>query len=77
MKFARITDGIVVEFLVAPSGFSLAQCFHPDILAQCVELSDDAQIGDTYTAPVVEETVVEEPVVDTPVVEETPPDTTA
>jgi hypothetical protein len=68
MKFARITDSIVVEFLVAPSGFSLNQCFHPDILAHCVEMPDSAQIGDTYTPPVVE----------TPVetLTETPPDAT-
>ena len=56
MKFARITDSIVVEFLVAPNGFSLNQCFHPDILAHCVEVSDDTLIGDTYTPPVAETT---------------------
>lgn len=54
MKIARITDSVVVEFLVAPNGFSLNQCFHPDILAHCVEVPDDTLIGDTYTPPVTE-----------------------
>jgi hypothetical protein len=74
MKTVRVNDGIIVEVLTAPSGFSLSACFHPDILAHCVEVPDEAQVGDTYTPAVVEEASV---VVETPVTEEAPPEAPA
>lgn len=67
MKTVRVNDGIIVEVLTAHSGFSLSECFHPDILAQTIEVADDVQVGDPV--PVVE-AVVETPV-ETPA--ETPP----
>ena len=72
MKTVRVNDGIIVEVLTAHSGFSLSECFHPDILAQTIQVDDDVQVGDPI--PVVEAPVIEEaPVVEeTPLVEETP-----
>ncbi len=55
MKAARIVDGIVVEIMVPAEGFSLAQCYHPAIIADCVFVDDFVQVGDAYVAPVVEE----------------------
>jgi hypothetical protein len=55
MKAARIVDGIVVEIMVPAEGFSLAQCYHPAIIADCVFVDDSVQVGDAYPAPVVEE----------------------
>jgi len=69
MKTVRVNNGIIVEVLTAHSGFSLSECFHPDILAQTIEVADDVQVGDPV--PVVEET----PVVEEAVVEETPVET--
>lgn len=63
MKTVRVNDGIIVEVLTAHSGFSLSECFHPDILAQTIQVADSVQVGDPVPVPVVE----------TPVVEETPP----
>ena len=65
---ARIIDGVVAEILVPVSGFTVEQCFHPDILAQCVDVPDSMQVGDVYP-PVVEETSVETPVETSPVTE--------
>jgi hypothetical protein len=76
---ARIQNGFVVEILTPVAGFTIDQCFHADIIAQCVDVSEGMKVGDVYP-PVVEAipVVVEEtPVVEEPsVVEETPPDTT-
>jgi len=55
MKAARIVDGIVFEILIPAEGFSLAQCYHPAIIADCVFVDDSVQVGDAYVAPVVEE----------------------
>ncbi len=45
MKNARIEKGIVVECLTPVPGFSLAQCFHPDIVATVETVSDEVQLG--------------------------------
>jgi hypothetical protein len=63
---ARIQNGFVVEILTPVSGFTVDQCFHPDIIAQCVDVSEGMKVGDVYP-PVVEET---------PAVEETTPTVT-
>lgn len=57
---ARIQNNIVVEILVPVAGYRIEDCFHPDILAQCVDVTDGMQVGDTYP-PVVEEVVEETP----------------
>lgn len=44
---ARIQNGYVVEILQAIPGFTIEQCYHPDILAQCVD-AGDLKVGDAY-----------------------------
>ena len=44
---ARIVDGIVYEILIPVPGHSLEECFHPDLLAQCVDVGD-LKVGDKY-----------------------------
>lgn len=59
---ARIVNDAVVEILTAVPGYLIEDCFHPNILAQCVDVPEDAQVGwikqedGTFAAPVVEET---------------------
>lgn len=60
MKTVRISDGKVVEILEPIPGFTLAQCFHPSVLAACVAAEDSVSVGDDWPPPVVE------PVVETP-----------
>lgn len=52
MKTARIVNGKIAEILNPIPGFTLSECFHPDILSQCKQVADEAQIGDDYVAPV-------------------------
>ncbi len=58
---ARIVNGVVAEILVPVAGFRIEDCFHPDILAQCVDATEGMKAGDAYTPPVVEEVVEETP----------------
>lgn len=59
---ARIVNDTVVEILTAVPGYLIEDCFHPNILAQCVDVADEVQVGwvkqedGTFAAPVVEET---------------------
>ena len=78
-NMARISDGVVIEVLKPIDGFSVADCFHPDILADCVPCGDDVQpdwivTEDGFAAPEVEpvapEPVAPEPVEPEPEVEE-------
>lgn len=68
---ARILNGVVGEILMPIDGFAIEDCFHPQVLAMCVDVADEVQVGwvqqedGTFAAPVVEETP-------TPI-EETPP----
>lgn len=68
---ARIIDGKIAEILVPVDGFSVEECFHSSVLAQCVDVADDVQAGwvqqedGSFAAPVA------------PVVEETPTEPTA
>jgi hypothetical protein len=55
---ARIVNGVVAEILVPVAGFRIEDCFHPDILAQCVDATEGMKAGDAYP-PVVEETTAE------------------
>lgn len=63
---ARIVNDTVVEILTPVNGHSIEQCFHPDILAQCIDVTDGIQVGwvrqedGSFAAPVVEETPVTE-----------------
>lgn len=44
MKFARIgSDNVVIETFVPPEGFGLADCFHPDIASQFVEVPAEVE----------------------------------
>jgi len=76
MKTVRIADGKVVEILDPIPGFTLAECFHPSVLAACVAVEDSVSVGDDWPPPVVEpvaESVAEpvvEPVAETPIVTE-------
>lgn len=71
MKNARIADGKIVEILEPVPGFTLAECFHPSVIAACVDVEDSAVVGDDWPPPVVEAPVVEAPVVEeAPVTEE-------
>ena len=45
MKTARLINNAINEFLQPVPGFSVDQCFHPDILAQCISAPQEAEIG--------------------------------
>jgi len=58
MQTARLFNNVITEFLVPVIGFTLAQCFHSELLAQCVSAPDNAQVGWVYSngafaAPVI------------------------
>lgn len=61
----RLINQTVVEILNAVPGFSVEQCFHPDIIAASVDAPDEVQPGwmhnedGTFTPPAAP---VEEPV---------------
>lgn len=61
---ARIQNGYVIEILAPVAGFTIDQCFHPDILAQCVDVTEGMKVGDVYPA-VVEETTTTDTTTDT------------
>jgi hypothetical protein len=44
----RLFNQTVVEILNAVPGFSVEQCFHPDIIAASVDAPDEVQPGWTY-----------------------------
>jgi hypothetical protein len=82
MKMARITDGVVGDVIVPIDGFSIEECFHPDVLAQYINVADDVQPGWIVTEdgivdpnapePEPEPEVEEAPAEETPVEEEAP-----
>jgi hypothetical protein len=45
MKMARITDGVVGDVIVPLEGFTIEECFHPDVLALYVTVADEVQPG--------------------------------
>lgn len=90
MKMARIIDGVVGDVIVPVEGFTIEECFHPDVLAQYTPVPDDAQPGWVLTevgvvdpnapepepeVPAEEEVPVEEAPVEEAPVEEAPADT--
>ena len=71
MKMARINDGTVVEVLKPIDGFDISDCFHTDILADCVPCGDDVQPGwivteDGIVAPEPEAPAEEAPAEEAP-----------
>lgn len=78
---ARVENNVVVEIIRSIPGFTIEQCFHPDVIAASVAAPIDVEIGwvfgDDGTIKDTEGIVkypfpeaIEEPA---PVVEETPP----
>jgi len=65
MKYARIVENKVVEICMPIEGFTIDQCFHPNLIQQMVFCDDEVQVGWTYNdnvfAAPIEEVVVEEP----------------
>ncbi len=56
MKYAKLTNNQVTEILVAIDGFTIEQCFHPDILKDAVPVPSQVEHGwtlidGTWTAP--------------------------
>ncbi len=38
---ARIINGIVGEILTPIDGFSIEDCFHPQLIAMCIDVADE------------------------------------
>lgn len=61
MKYIKVENNVVVNVLEPIVGFDITECFHPQVLASCVQV-EEAEIGwvkqedGTFAAPVVEET---------------------
>ena len=45
MKYARIVDSTVLEVFVPPAGFSIGDCFTPEIVAQFQPCADEVVGG--------------------------------
>lgn len=43
MKYGRLENNIVLEVFTPPEGFTLAECFHPVIVAQFVEVPQNVE----------------------------------
>lgn len=68
---ARINDGTVMEVLKPIDGFDISDCFHPDILADCLPCGDEVQPGwivteDGIVAPEPEAPAEEAPAEEAP-----------
>lgn len=48
MAYARIQNNIVAEIVKLVDGFSLQQCFHPDLVKNIVSCSEDVRAGWAY-----------------------------
>ena len=48
MTYARIQENMVVEIVKPVDGFSIQQCFHPDLLKNMVSCPDEVQSGWHY-----------------------------
>lgn len=67
MKYARIQEGKVAEIYVPIEGFTIAQCFHADLVAQMVPCTDDVQVGWAYADGVfTDPNATQEQTTDTP-----------
>ena len=86
---ARLLNNTVVEIYRAIDGFSLSDCYHPDILASAESVPDYVTVGSTLAdgawydtegnafIEIEEEPPIEEPVSETPVTEELAPEAAA
>ena len=45
MKIVRVQNNVVVEIMVPVKGFTLEECFHPDIIAMCETVDDTVELG--------------------------------
>ena len=45
MKYARIVDSIAVEVFTPPEGFTLAECFTAELVAQFAPCSEEVEAG--------------------------------
>jgi len=45
MKYARVHNNVVVEILTPVDGFSIEDCFHPDILDKTITVGSDVEQG--------------------------------
>lgn len=70
---ARIVNDTIVEILVAVDGHDIKDCFHPSILATCIDVPEGASVGwyrqedGTWVAPEIDDTPpVIEPAPETP-----------
>lgn len=59
MKYARVNGTDVIEICTPIDGFTIDQCFHPDIVAQLIPCLDEVTPEWTYVdgefvAPVIE-----------------------
>lgn len=50
MAYARIQSGVVAEIVKPVDGFSLEQCFHPDLVKSMVSCPEEVQSGWSYNA---------------------------
>lgn len=50
MAYARIQDNTVAEIVKPVDGFSIQQCFHPDLLKNIVSCSEEVKVGWSYDA---------------------------
>jgi len=58
--FARISNGVVQEIVKPIDGFSIEQCFSPQIVATLVGCSSEVQPNWTYNAETGEFTAPQE-----------------
>jgi len=48
MAYARIQNNVVAEIVKPIDGFSIEQCFHPELVKTMVFCSDEVQVGWAY-----------------------------
>ena len=61
MKYARIENSNVVEICYPIPGFTIDQCYHPDIVSRLVECAEEVEEGWTYIENVFAAPVVAKP----------------
>lgn len=66
MKMARIIDGVILDVIVSVEGFTIEECFHPDLLAQYIPVTDDVQPGWVLTENGIVDPDTEAPVEEAP-----------
>lgn len=45
MKYARVIDSVVQEVFTPPAGFTLQECFHPDLVIQFEPCPEEVEGG--------------------------------